>query len=264
MDEFAVHDLVRPARHPTRTGAVHEAGRGDPSGSHSGNELFVWRGGWALKHVQPPVSDGLPGAPRFCAPAPGPGYIRRMTTVRPRIAFQGTLGAFSEDAIRVFWGPDTIPVPCETFSSMLAAVKTGAADGAVLPVENLTVGPITSALDALDDFSVGLNIGGTTDIPIVHALMSVQGAALEGVKVITSHPVALAQCRRFLQAFGAKVEAFYDTAGAAKMVREKGDARIAAVASHTAALRYGLTVLADGIQDEPDNWTRFVRIERGN
>lgn len=187
-----------------------------------------------------------------------------MTTARPRIAFQGALGAFSEDAIRVFWGPDTIPVPCESFTTMLAAVKQGAADGAVLPVENMAIGPITSALDALDDFSVGLNIGGTTDVPIIHALMSIPGAALEGVKVITSHPVALAQCRRFLQAFGARIETFYDTAGAAKMVSQKKDASIAAVASHTAALRYGLTVLADAIQDEPDNWTRFVRIERGN
>jgi prephenate dehydratase len=185
-----------------------------------------------------------------------------MTTARPRIAFQGTLGAFSEDAIRVFWGPDTIPVPCESFSKMLAAVKAGAADGAVLPVENMAVGPITSALDALDDFSVGLTIGGTTDVPVVHALLGVQGAELESVRVITSHPIALAQCRRFLQAFGAKLEPYYDTAGAAKMVSENGDPRVGAVASHSAALRYGLTVLADAIQDEPENWTRFVRIER--
>ena len=186
-----------------------------------------------------------------------------MTTARPRIAFQGAPGAFSEDAIRVFWGPDTVPVPCETFSGMLAAVKAGAADGAVLPVENMVVGPITSALDALDDFSVGLNIGGTTDVPIVHALLGTPDATLEGVRRIASHPVALAQCRRFLQAFGAKVESFYDTAGAAKMVRDTADAQLAAVASHNAALLYGLTVLADAIQDEPDNWTRFVRIERG-
>ena len=236
--------------------------------THSSNEFFVWRGGWALKHVQPPVSDGLPGAPRFsmvvCALARGPGYIRRMTTARPRIAFQGALGAFSEDAIRVFWGPDTIPVPCESFTTMLAAVKAGAADGAVLPVENMSIGPITSALDALDDFSVGLNIGGTTEVLVVHSLIGVQGASLEGVKLITSHPVALEQCRRFLQAFGARTEPFYDTAGAAKMVSEKKDMSIAAVAGHSAALRYGLTVLADAIQDEPDNWTRFVRIERGN
>ena len=186
-----------------------------------------------------------------------------MTTARPRIAFQGALGAFSEDAVRVFWGPDTIPVPCETFSSMLAAVKTGAADGAVLPVENMVIGPIASALDALDDLSDGLNIGGTTDVLVVHALMSVPGAVLEGVKLITSHPVALEQCRRFLQAFGARVEPFYDTAGAARMVQLKADPSIAAIASHAASLRYGLTILSDAIQDEPENWTRFVRIERG-
>ena len=186
-----------------------------------------------------------------------------MTIERPRIAFQGIPGAFSEDAIRVFRGPDTIPVPCASFSAMLAAVKSGAADGAVLPVENMVVGPIASALDALDDFSVGLNLGGTTDVLIVHALMSIPGSVLEAVKLITSHPVALAQCRRFLQAFGARVEPFFDTAGAAKMVSERLDPGIAAVASHSAAARYGLTILADGIQDEAANWTRFLKIEAG-
>ncbi len=186
-----------------------------------------------------------------------------MTTARPRIAFQGAPGAFSEDAIRVFWGPDTIPIPCATFSAMLEAVRSGSADGAVLPVENMVVGPITSALDALDDFSNGLNLGGTTDVPVVHALLGVAGSTLEGVKVVTSHPVALAQCRRFLQAFGAKTEPFYDTAGAAKMISEKGDRTIAAVAGHSAAILYGLTILSDAIQDEPENWTRFLRIESG-
>jgi prephenate dehydratase len=228
----------------------------------------VWRGGWALKHVQPPVSDGLPGAPRFFRlPLPGGNgsgiHSGMSTAARPRIAFQGIPGAFSEDAIRAFWGPDTIPVPCETFTKMLEAVKSGAADGAVLPVENLVVGPITAALDALDDFSVGLNLGGTTDVPIVHALLGVPGATLEQVRLITSHPVALAQCRRFLQAFGVRSEPFFDTAGAAKMVSEKGDPSVAAVASHTAATLYGLSVLSDAIQDDPDNWTRFLRIEAG-
>jgi len=186
-----------------------------------------------------------------------------MTTVRPRIAFQGAPGAFSEDAIRAFWGDDAISVPCETFSATLAAIKSGAADGAVLPVENRIVGPITSALDALDDLSNGLNIGGTTDVSVVLALMSVPGSTLEQIKRVTSHPVALEQCRRFVQAFGAHPEPFYDTAGAAKMVSEANDPSLAAVASHTAAERYGLIVLADAIQDEPDNWTRFVRIEAG-
>ena len=209
-----------------------------------------------------PGERRLAGGTSFLRVTCRPRIHSCMNTARPRIAFQGAPGAFSEDAIRVFWGPDTIAVPCESFTSMLAAVKSGAADGAVLPVENLLLGPIASALDALDDFSVGLNLGGTTDVSVVHALLGTADATLEGVKRITSHPVALAQCRRFLQAFGAKVEPFYDTAGAAKMVRDTADPRIAAVASHNAALLYGLTVLADAIQDEPGNWTRFVQIER--
>lgn len=186
-----------------------------------------------------------------------------MTIARPRIAFQGAPGAYSEDAIHIFWGADVTTVPCDSFSSMLAAVRHGQADGAVLPVENMVVGPIQSALDALDDFSDGLTLGRTADVPVIHALLGVPGATLEQIKLVTSHPVALAQCRRFLQAFGAKVESFYDTAGAAQMVRERGDPAVAAVASRAAAARYGLIVLSDAIQDETDNWTRFVMIEAG-
>jgi prephenate dehydratase len=185
-----------------------------------------------------------------------------MTTDQRRIAFQGEPGAYSEDAIRVFWGDDVTHVPCASFSSMLQTVKSGAADGAVLPVENLVVGPITSALDALDDFSVGLTLGGTTDVHVIHALMGAQDATLDSIKLIISHPVALQQCRRFLQAFGVPTEAYYDTAGAARKVSVDGDPTIAAIASHAAARLYGLKILSDTVQDEPENWTRFLKISR--
>ncbi|HYW49029.1 MAG TPA: prephenate dehydratase domain-containing protein [Gemmatimonadaceae bacterium] len=186
-----------------------------------------------------------------------------MTSARARIAFQGAAGAFSEDAIRAFWGADVATLPCRTFSEMLASVRNGQADGAVLPVENAVVGRIHSALDALDDFSDGLALGETVDVPVVHALLGLRGSTLQEIRLVTSHPVALAQCRRFLQAFGARVEPFFDTAGAARMVSEQRDPSIAAVAGRTAATMYGLDVLSDAIQDDPDNWTRFVRIEAG-
>jgi prephenate dehydratase len=186
-------------------------------------------------------------------------YIDAMTALR--IAFQGELGAYSEDAIRVFWGPDVIPLPCPTFAAMFDAVKSGRAEGGVLPVENLVVGPIASALDVLDDYSDGLLLGGTTDIPVVHALLGIPGATLEQVKTVLSHPVALDQCHRFLQAFGAKFETYYDTAGAARHVSVQGDPTLAAIASHAAAKLYGLEILSDAVQDEPDNWTRFLRVE---
>ena len=192
-----------------------------------------------------------------------PGVHSLMPSARPRIAYQGVPGAFSEDAIRAFWGDEAIGVPCHSFADVMEAVRSGAADGAVLPVENATVGPITSALDALDDFSLGLTIGGTTDVPVVQALLGLPGATLEQIALITSHPVALGQCRRFLSAFGVPQEPYFDTAGAARMVSEKQDPTLAAVASHAAAERYGLIILADAIQDEPDNWTRFVRIGAG-
>ena len=184
-----------------------------------------------------------------------------MTIAHPRIAYQGIPGAFSEDAIRALWGDHAVSVPCVSFESTLAAVRDGAADGAVLPVENMVIGPIQTALDALDDLSVGMHIGGTTDVLVTHALMGRPGASIERLSCVTSHPVALAQCRRFLMALGVRIEPYFDTAGAARMVSEQQDDTIAAVASHSAAERYGLTILSDAIQDEPDNWTRFVRIE---
>lgn len=183
------------------------------------------------------------------------------TSRRPRIAFQGAPGAFSEDAIRAFWGDEATSVPCQSFADALEAVRHGNADGAVIPVENLVAGPVTPALDAIDDHSDGLSIGGSTEVPIVHALMSVPGSSLDQLRLITSHPIAILQCRKYLDTLGVRVEEFFDTAGAARMVRETGDPSIAAVASHNAARRYGLEVLVDAIQDVPDNWTRFVKIE---
>jgi prephenate dehydratase len=186
-----------------------------------------------------------------------------MSSARPRIAYQGVPGAFSEEAIRAFWGDETINVPCRTFADVISAVRSGTAAGAVLPVENLVVGPITSALDAIDDFSEGLIIGGQTDVPVVHALLGIPGSTLEQITRITSHPVALSQCHRFLLAFGVPLEPYFDTAGAAQLVSETKDPTLAAVAGHAAAELYGLIVLSEAIQDEPENWTRFVRIEAG-
>lgn len=180
-----------------------------------------------------------------------------------RIAFQGEPGAYGEDAIRAFWGADAIPVPCATFSAALESVRAGTADGAVIPVENRIVGPIAAALDALDASSDGLRLGETTDVAVQHALLGVPGATLDSIRVVTSHPVALAQCQRFLTTLGARIEAHEDTAGSARAVQERGDPAIAAIASVGAAARYGLRVLARSIQDEPDNWTRFLRVEPG-
>jgi prephenate dehydratase len=182
---------------------------------------------------------------------------------RRRIAYQGEPGAFGEAAVHALWGEDAISVPCETFHAVLAAVRSRSVDGAVLPIENLTAGPVTSALDALDDYSEGMILGAAIDLPVVQALLGVAGATLDKIRIITSHPVALAQCHRFLSAFGATLEPHLDTAGAARMVAERGDRHLAAIAGHAAAMRYGLTILSDAIQDAPDNWTRFVRIEGG-
>ena len=186
-----------------------------------------------------------------------------MRSRPPRIAFQGEPGAYGEDAVRALWGADAQPVPCPTFVLTLEAVRGGLVDGAVIPVANRIVGPVHMALDALDEHADGLRLLETVDIPVQHALLGVQGAQLEDIRCVVSHPVALAQCGRFLQTLGARTEEHEDTAGSARAVKERGDRSVASIASLSAAAQYGLTILARSIQDEADNWTRFLRVERG-
>lgn len=184
------------------------------------------------------------------------------TTARVRVAFQGERGAFSELAIRHWWPATAEPLPCRTFDDVLEALRTHAADAAVLPVENRIVGPVRPSRDALARAGAAVVATGDVVVPIRHALLAPAGATLEGLVVVRSHPVALAQCARFLEARGWRTDAAHDTAGAAREVAEARDPTVAAIAPASAAARYGLVVLADAIQDVPDNWTRFVRLER--
>ena len=179
-----------------------------------------------------------------------------------RIAFHGERGAFSELAIRHWWTATAEPVPCRTFDDVFATLCRGAADAAVLPIENRIVGPVQAARDALARAGDAVRKTGEVTVPVRHALLAVPGATLAGLVAVRSHPVALAQCTRVTAAHGWRPDASYDTAGAAREVAAAGDPTVAAIAPATAAARYGLVVLADAIQDEPDNWTRFVRVER--
>ncbi|MCC7195841.1 MAG: hypothetical protein IT356_09825 [Gemmatimonadaceae bacterium] len=183
--------------------------------------------------------------------------------VNPRVAFQGEPGAFGDLAIQRAWPAGAIAVPCGTFDAVLDALVAGAVDLAVVPVENLIVGPVAAALEALEGRASLLEYASDLRLPVHHALMAPRGATLEGLRTVRSHPVALAQCQRFLTAHAwiAPVEHF-DTAGAARDVAGDGDVTVGAIASEAAAERYGLVVLAHGVQDAADNWTRFVVLRR--
>jgi prephenate dehydratase len=178
----------------------------------------------------------------------------------PRASFQGALGAFSEEAVRLLL-PDAEPVPRTTFDGVVQAVESGEDPYGVVAVENTLAGAVAEAYDALERGNVV--VVAEVAIPIRHCLLGVPGATLEGVREARSHPVALAQCRGFFAAHpSVRAQAVFDTAGAAQEVAEAGDPGLAAIASRRAGERYGLQVLAENLQDRDDNQTRFYLIVR--
>lgn len=175
------------------------------------------------------------------------------------VAFQGVPGAFSHEACRAAL-PDFEATPYDTFEEVFEAVRSGACWLGFLPVENSTAGPVPGVADKLA--SSGLRVEAEHEWPIRLQLMAVPGATLQTVKIALSHPVALAQCAETLAGLGLRAEPAFDTAGAARDLALSGERGRAAVASRTAAELYGLTVLRENIQDEPDNHTRFLVLRR--
>jgi len=179
------------------------------------------------------------------------------------VAFQGELGAFSEEAVYALFESAEL-MPCAAFDDVFAAVEGGAADRAVVPIENSVFGSVPINYDHLRQHDV--QIVDELNLRIRHHLMGVEGAALDAVQEVRSHPQALGQCRRFLRAHlpDAETQPMYDTAGAAQHVAETGSAAVVAIASKAAAVRYGLTVLAAEIEDDSQNFTRFLVLARAD
>lgn len=174
-----------------------------------------------------------------------------------QVAFQGEPGAFSEEAVQcVLEGADVHP--CATFEDVFEAVEEGSVDRGVVPIENAVFGSVRVNYDHLRTHAV--TIVGELQLRIHHCLLAPNGASLDDLKVVRSHQQALGQCRDWLRTHvpQATPEATPDTAGAARAVADAGDPTMAAVASHRAAERYGLQVLADGLQDDAQNFTRFL------
>lgn len=174
-----------------------------------------------------------------------------------RIAYQGEPGAYSEEAVGSIF-PGAEPVGHATFRLTFEALTIGAVDAAVLPVENTTAGVVQEVTDLLWE-TPGLRIVREHVQPVRHCLLGWPGP----VERALSHPQALAQCDRYLHSRQIRSVAFHDTAGAARAVSEQRMPGTAAIASKTAAARYGLYVLAESIQDDSENRTRFVVIEKG-
>jgi prephenate dehydratase len=177
-----------------------------------------------------------------------------------RIAFQGEPGAYSEAAALRFSDHADL-LACESFEDVFAAVVEGKATHGILPVENSIGGSIHRNYDLLLEHD--LPIVGEVTLSITHNLMALPGTRIEDVTRILSHPQALAQCERFLRGMsGVSVEATYDTAGSAKLVKERELTDAAAIASERAAQVFGLNILRAEIQDYSDNITRFLMVSR--
>jgi prephenate dehydratase len=176
-------------------------------------------------------------------------------SILKKIAFQGEPGANSHEACRTYF-PDYEAVPCATFEEAFEAIKTGACQLGMIPIENSIAGRVADVHHLLP--ASGLKIIGERFKPIRFQLMANKGVTLETVKIASSMPIALSQCRHSLKKLGLAHESAGDTAGAAKALALKPDPTRAAVAPALAAEIYGLDILARDIEDERNNTTRFL------
>ncbi len=176
-----------------------------------------------------------------------------------QIAHLGPRGTYSEMAAEVVAGPGDTLLPYPSIPAALAAAETGDADVAVLPIENSIEGGVSATLDLLIH-DTDLRIGQEVVVPIRHILIGPEGARLNDIRTVMSHPQALGQCRRFLEAQlpAATQVAALSTAGAVQAAVEGGDPAVAGIGPEPAHRLYGGVIIADDIQDNPSNLTRFV------
>lgn len=179
-----------------------------------------------------------------------------------RIAFQGEAGAYSEAALMAFCSeqnmPGPVPVPCASFEEVFKAVEDGNCQMGFIPIENSLAGSIHRNYDLLLQHK--LSVVGERYLRVSHCLLGCPGVKLDQIRRVISHPQALAQCDGYLRSLGVEVEPAYDTAGSAKIVSQRTDCQTAAIASRRAAEIYGLEILAESIEDNPENFTRFLAV----
>lgn len=174
-----------------------------------------------------------------------------------RVAFQGEPGAFSEEAARNLLGPDVKTIPCPTFEALFGATARGTAEAILAPIENTLAGTIARACDLLWDSA--LFIQAETIHRVRHCLIGARGATLQMIRSVQSHPAALAQCENFFAMHPlVKRIAGEDTAGSVRDMMAQGDPSYAAIASRRAAEIYGAQVMLEDIEDNPENYTRFL------
>jgi prephenate dehydratase len=182
-----------------------------------------------------------------------------MVSTTNRIAFQGDFGANSDMACRDMF-PTMEPLPCPTFEDAFTALESGEADLAMIPIENTLAGRVADIHHLLPESR--LHIIGEYFMPIRFQLMVMPGVKQDEIRTVHSHIHALGQCRKIIRANGWKAVVAGDTAGAAKLVAERGDRSMAALAPRLAAGLYGLEILQENVEDSEHNVTRFVVLSR--
>ena len=174
-----------------------------------------------------------------------------------QVAFQGEPGAYSEQAVYAYFG-NVEAVPCVSFDLVFESVSLGQCQKGMIPIENSLAGSIHQNYDLL--LINNLNITGEYFLRVRHCLIALPGSQITDIKKAISHPQALGQCAGYLKTHGIISEPAFDTAGSVKMLRESGAQDMAAIASRRAAELYGMQVLDEDIEDNPENYTRFLVI----
>lgn len=191
-------------------------------------------------------------------------HVRALAAAPLRVAYQGVEGSYSHlTAQRRYAGtPEGVLLEgCETFRDAADAVRGGTADRALLPIENTTAGSINETYDLLAEG--GLSITAEVVSRIEHCLLALPGTRVEELRTVVSHPQALLQCQDFLRGVPwIRAQAEFDTAGAARKVKERNDRTFGAIAAESAGRVFGLEVLRRGIQSQEGNFTRFVELVR--
>lgn len=172
------------------------------------------------------------------------------------LAFQGEAGAYSEEAAFQYFGSSIQVKPCNDLDGVFRAIERGEVQFGIVPVENSLEGSISRTNDLL--LTSDQKICGETKLRVVHCLIAGPGVSKDSIKRVYSHPQALGQCQAFLKQMGFEPVSTYDTAGSVKMIKDKGITDGAAIASARAAEIYGMQIMARGIEDNPNNFTRFL------
>ena len=173
------------------------------------------------------------------------------------VAFQGEPGAYSEQAVFGYFG-QVETLPCESFDQVFIEVGAGHCEFGLIPIENSLAGSIHQNYDLL--LRHNLHIVGEYFLRVRHCLIANPGVQKSDIRKVISHVQALGQCAGYLRALGVKTGPEYDTAGSVKMLKASGDRTTAAIASRRAAEIYGMQILEEGIEDNSENYTRFLAI----